>query len=266
MMDSTAFFNAKAILPELSLFLDIDPKKETIKDFYFDGVKASNYNLEMQELKQIVMGKNIADIGKISRDEMTHETRLSNGKRPLFPIGLWLLKKAITTYADEGRYFKEQHDMICLCFSVTKSDIVKKVLAHKDYELKTLIQDTMASSACGSCRVFVEKVIIDTRNTHGLIKGLDHSKTRFDPDGHWIKIAGMYPGPLIIKLTELKNEWMAREEITGQFKIEFTNIEGLHLTIKIDSANEKVSDGLILALTDFLKSKLGFLFFIKSAN
>lgn len=265
MMESTAFFNARATLPEISLFLDIDPRKDTIKDFHFDVPKLSSYGVEMQELKELVMGKTIEDVKKISREKMTLETKLPNGKIPVIPVGLWLLKKAITTYAGEGRFFREQQDMVCLCFSVTKSDIVKKVLAHKDYELKTLIQDTMASSACGSCRSPIEKMIIETRNTHGLIKGLDHSKARLDAQGNWIKVAGMYPGPLLIKLSELKNEWMLRENITEQFKIEFINIEGLHLTVEIDSTSEKVVDGLLSALTDFLKSKLGILFFLKSA-
>ena len=264
MMESTAFFNAKASLPEISLFIDIDPKKDTIKDFHFDGPMLSLYSVEMQELKGLVMGKTIEDAKKIFRNHISLETKLPNGKIPIIPVGLWLLKKAITTYAGEGSYYKEQHDMVCLCFSITKNDIVKKVLAHKDYELKTLIQDTMASSACGSCRAPIEKMIIDTRNAHGLIKGLDHSKARLDAQGNWIKVAGMYPGPLLIKLTELKNEWMLREKITEQFTIEFTNIEGLHLTIDINSESEKVVAGLISALTDYLKSKLGVLFFIKS--
>jgi bacterioferritin-associated ferredoxin len=264
MMESTAFFNAKALLPEVGLFLDIDPKRDTIKEFHFDGTRASHFTVEMQELKNLTLGKSLEEVNKITRDQIALETKLPNGKTPIMPVGLWLLKKAIASYAGEGRYYKEQHDMVCLCFSVSKSDIVKLVLANKDFELKTLIQETMASSACGSCRMPIEKLIIDTRNAHGLIKGLDHSKARKDAQGNWIKVAGMYPGPLLVKLDELKREWMEREKITGQFEIEFTSIEGLHLTISINSTNEKQVAGLLSALTDFLKSKLGVLFFLKS--
>ncbi len=264
MMESTAFFNAKAILPDVSLFLDIDPKRDTIKEFHFDGPKASHFAVEMEELKNLTLGKSLEQIKKMTRDQISVETKLPNGKLPIVPVGLWLLKKAIDTYAGEGRFYKEQNDMVCLCFSVSKADIVKKVLGNKDFELKTLIQETMASSACGSCRAPIEKLIIDTRNAHGLIKGLDHSKARVDASGNWIKVAGMYPGPLLIKLDELKREWMEREKITDQFEIEFTNIEGLHLTVSINSTNEKTVAGLMSALTDFLKSKLGVLFFLKS--
>lgn len=264
MMESTAFFNAKATLPEISLFLDIDPKRDTIKDFHFDGPKASHFAVEMQELKLLTLGKSLTELENLSRHNISIETTLPNGNLPVVPVGLWLFKKAISTYAGESRFYKDQHDMVCLCFSVTKNDIVKKVLGNKDFELKTLINETMASSACGSCRKPIEKIIVDTRNAHGLIKGMDHSKARLDKNGEWIKVAGMYPGPLLIKLDELKNEWMIREKITDQFKIEFTNIEGLHLSVEIDSTNEKTVAGLMSALTDFLKSKLGVLFFLKS--
>ena len=257
-------FNAKATLPGISLFLDIDSKNDVIKEFFFDGPKSNYYKTELEELKLLVVGKSLEVARHIKRDELTFETKLPSGKRSIAPAGLWLLKKAAATYAGEGRFFKDQFDMICLCFSVTKYDIVKKVLSNKDFELKTLIQDTMASSACGSCRHPIEQLIVETRNTHGLIKGLDHSKSRLDANGKWIKVEGLYPGPLLLKLEKLKQEWMKREKIEGQFEIDFVHIEGLHLTLKVNSTNEKTVAGLMSALTDYLKSELGVLFFLKT--
>ncbi len=263
-MESTAFFNAKAQTPEVSLFLDIDPKTDIIKEFFYDGPRASHFKIELEELRILAINKSIHDAQKIKRYSLGLETELSNGEKPAMPRGLWLLRTALGSYTGEGGYLKEQTDVLCLCFSVTKKEIVKKVLANKDFELKTLIQETMASSACGSCRLPIEKLIRDTRAENGLIKGLDHSKSRFDANGAWIKIAGMYPGPLLIKLEELKNTWMKREKIEGQFEIEFTDIEGFHLTVKINSTNEKTIGGLLHALSDYLKSELGFLFFLKT--
>lgn len=262
-MESTAFFNAKAASSEVSLFLDIDPKSDIIKDFFFDGPKASYYKMELEELRLSVIGKTIEELKSLKRNTFALETKLPNGEKPIMPKGLWLLRESLVSYTGEGGFLKEQTDLLCLCFSVTKKDIVKKVLANKDFELKTLIQETMASSACGTCRPAIEKLIIKTRAENGLIKGLDHSKSRFDDKGNWIKVAGMYPGPLIIKLDELKNTWMGREKITGQFEIEFTAIEGHHLTVKINSTNEKITSGLLHALSDYLKSEMGVLFFLK---
>jgi bacterioferritin-associated ferredoxin len=263
MLASTAFFNASAAIPGLNLFLDIDPKKDIIKDFFFAGPKADHYKIELQELRLLTVGKTIEESKNIFRSDLTLETELSEGVKAIAPVSLWLLKKAIESYVGHGRFYKEQSDMLCLCFSVTKRDIVKKVLGNKNFELKTLIQDTMASSACGTCRIPIEKLILETRMTHGLIKGLDHAKSRFDDKGQWLKVAGLYPGPLLIVLEDLKNKWMEREKIVGQFKIEFTNIEGLHLTVMIDSTNEKTVNGLLSALTEYLKSELGVLFFLE---
>lgn len=264
MMESTAFFNAKAQTNDVTLYLDIDPKTEVIKEFFFTGPAADLYKFELEELKNLCLNKAIGEVRKIKRQSLSEETKLPNGKSPAMPRGLWLLRKALVSYTGEGGYLKKQTDVLCLCFSVTKKDIEKKVLSNKDFELKTLIQETMASSACGSCRVPIEKLIIDTRASHGLIKGLDHSQSRFDELGKWIKIYGMYPGPLLMKLEELKNTWMEREKITGQFEIEFIDIEGYHLTVRVNSTSEKVVSGLLYALSDYLKSELGILFFLKS--
>lgn len=264
MMESTAFFNAKATTPEVSLFLDIDPRTDVIKEFFYDGPFVVHYKIELEELRMLTINKTIHEAQKIKRYLLSFETELENGEKPVMPRGLWLLRSALASYTGEGGFLKEQTDVLCLCFSVTKKDIVQKVLSNKDFELKILIQETMASSACGSCRQPIEKLIHDTRAEHGLIKGLDHSKSRFDDKGNWIKIAGMYPGPLLIKIDELKNAWMKREKIEGQFEIEFTDIEGFYLTVKINSTNEKTIGGLLHALSDYLKSELGVLFFLKT--
>jgi bacterioferritin-associated ferredoxin len=258
-------FNAKAKVFGLSLSLDIDPKREVINDFFFEGANSPHYKNELEELQALTIGKTLEEVRIIKRSQLKSETKLANGSNALAPMGLWLFKKAIASYVGHGRFYKEQPDMLCLCFSVTKKEIVKKVLANKNFELKTLIQETMASSACGSCRLPIEKLILETRNKHGLIKGLDHAQSRFDEKGQWLKVAGLYPGPLLIKLDELKKQWMKRENIEGQFVLEFTNIEGLHVTVEINSTNEKTIQGLLSALTDYLKSELGVLFFLQSS-
>lgn len=274
MLGSTAFFNASAILPDLGLFLDIDPKNDLIKDFFFDGPKVAFYKIELEELRLLCLEKTIDEVKLIRRDQLNFESGLeiTKGVKAVAPMGLWLLREAIATYEGRTPYFREHSDMVCLCFSVSKKDIVKKVLSNKDFELKTLIQDTMASSACGTCRRPIEKIIEDTRLLHGLIKGLDHSKSRFNELGEWLKVANLYPGELLIKLDELKIEWMKREQIEDKFAIEFTEIEGLHLTLSVHALNngqkipcdEKKAQALMLALTDYFKSFLGVLLFLHS--
>jgi bacterioferritin-associated ferredoxin len=212
-----------------------------------------------------MLGKTLIEAWQIIRSgDAVSENILSNGEKPIANKALWILRDALTAYSGEGRFCEEKSDLLCLCYSVSKKDIIRKVLSNKDFDLKLLIQDTMASSACGGCRIPILELINKTRIEHGLIKGLDHSKSRFDEKGNWIKIAGMYPGPLLIKLEELKNRWMKREQIENQFTIDFIDIEGFHLTVKINSTNEKTINGLLQALGDYFKSELGILFFLNS--
>ena len=266
MMETTAFFNASASLHGVSLFLDINSKTETIKDFFYSGNTASHFSVELDELKMLVVGKTLSEIQNLKRSDLQFVTETKYQNAPILPLGLTLLRLAISDYQGENRFYKEEKDMVCLCFSVTKRDIVQGVLSDKDFELKTLIQKTMASSACGSCRTPIEKIILETRHQHGLIKGLDHSRSRFDAKGEWIKILGLYPGPLLIKIDELKIAWMKREGINEQYKIEFTNIEGFHLDVKITPGSEKTNAALLSALSDYLKNELGILFFLHAVN
>lgn len=266
MMETTAFFNATASLHGVSLFLDINSKTETIKDFFYSAGSDSDFNVELDELKMLVVGRTLSEIQDIRRADLQFVTETKNDNAPILPLGLTLLRAAVSDYQGENRFYKEEKDMVCLCFSVTKRDIVLGVLSDKDFELKTLIQKTMASSACGSCRAPIEKIILETRHQHGLIKGLDHSRSRFDAKGEWIKILGLYPGPLLIKIDQLKNAWMKREGISEQYQIEFTNIEGFHLDVLITPASEKTNAGLISALSDYLKNELGILFFLHAVH
>src|SRR5690606_31825454 len=146
-----------------------------------------------------------------------------------------LLKEAILEYLGENKTFPEEEDLLCLCFGVTKKDIINSTMGNKDFDLKTLIQTTRATSACGSCKPLIEDLISRTRLQYGLIKGLGNSRSRKNLQGQWIKIAGLYPGALLLMIDDYKNEWMKREEIFEQLTIEFVNIEGHHLDVEIIS-------------------------------
>jgi hypothetical protein len=100
-----------------------------------------------------------------------------------------------------------------------------------------------------------------------LIRGLTHSSTRLDKEGHWIKIKGMYPGDLLIKLDEMKKTWIQREGIEAQFKIEIQNIEGYHIWLSVAPNDDSVRNEKVLAaLSDYWRSAIGALFFLHLAS
>ena len=260
-------FNAQASYQDrLTLFLDISPKDDTIKDFFYEGPKAKSHHDEFEELKKIVLGKKITDLKFLSRSSLSHEHLTENFQRPIASLSLTLMKEAILQYLGENRTYKQEKDYLCLCFGVTKREIVKEVLASSTFDLKDLVMTTRATSACGSCKEQIVSLIEKTRLENGLIKGLSNSRARVDKEGHWIKILDLYPGPLLVKIDQLKNDWMKREDIVDKFSIEFVMIEGLHLDVVITddhgNSDHKRGKALIEALTDYLKSQTGVLFFL----
>jgi bacterioferritin-associated ferredoxin len=255
------YTNSKGL--DLKLFLDIDLKTEVIQDFYYKGTLSSVYKEELEELKSLIMNRTYPEALNLKREILKKEVLLPNGKRPLATLSLWLTHQAIEDYLGNSNSLKAQTDLLCLCFGIGKKELKKEILNRADYDLKEVIAETFASSACGSCLPQIIKTLKDLREEHGLIKGLTHSQTRLDKEGHWLKIKGMYPAELVIKLTSLKDFWMKREGIEGQFQIEIKNIEGYHVWLEVNPAedidrNEKVLN----ALSDYWRSEIGALFFL----
>lgn len=255
----------------LKIFIDVDLKTEIIRDIYFKGSLVEKYSLELNEVKNLVLNHSINDALLLKRSALKEEHCLENGSPALSSLSLWLLHLAIDDYKGTSSSLNEQNDFLCLCYGIGLEELKTQVLARSDYELSHLIAETMATSACGSCKVLIQRSLISIREEHGLILGLDHSQSRLDKTGHWLKIKGLYPADLLIKLDDLKKRWMIREDIFKQFEIEIVKIEGYHLWLTIlpkHDANHlsevtiKQSEGLLIALGDFWHSEVGALFFL----
>lgn len=245
---------------ELELIVDIDLTSQKLQEMRAKGILANKYADELKELESLVLGKTISEALSIKRESMTNEFR-PEGKRAIASLSLWLLHRAIENYLGTETVLAETNDKLCLCFGIGVHDIRKKMLSRSDYELKNLIAETFATSACGSCLPSIKKTMEDLRLAHGMIEG------RFDKEGHWVKIKGMYPGPLLILLDDLKKEWMEREDLNTQFIIELTGIEGVHLSLSVKTIDQVAVDKdraekILQALSEFYKSKTGVLFFL----
>jgi hypothetical protein len=144
-------------------------------------------------------------------------------------------------------------------------ELKKQILTRSDYDLTHLETETMATSACGGCRTLIQKTMQSIREEHGLILGLDHSESRLDKNGHWIKIRGLYPADLLIRLDKLMKVWMNREGIAEQFEIEIVKIEGYHLWLSVRPDDSDRSLKILQALSEYWRSEFGALFFLHLA-
>jgi len=247
---------------DLQLLLDIDLSSQKVFEMRVKGALSSAHSEELKEIEAAILGQTIETILKLKRSDLKSSAKNKSIASP----GFWLLHRAIENYLGSEAVLAESKDRLCLCFGVGVSDLRKEILKRPEYELKHLIAETFATSACGSCLPSIRKTMEDLRLAHGMIEGLTHSKGRFDKAGNWVKVKGLYPGPLLVFLDDAKNKWMKREQIEAQFSIEFTHIEGLHLTVQVSEKEKKIerdrAEKILQALTDYLKSDTGILFFL----
>lgn len=240
---------------DLHLLLDIDLGQQKIRELKALGNLTQKYADELVELESLTLGKTISDVLAIKREKLTKEA-LVNGRKPMAPLTLWLLHRAIENYLGSEAVLAEASDRLCLCFGVGVRDLKKQILGRPDYGLKHLIAETFATSACGSCLPAINKTMEDLRLANGQIE-----------KGCFVKVKGLYPGALIIMLDDLRQKWMKREELEGQFAIELIHIEGLHLTLSVKTANDLAvekdrAEKILQALSDYYKSETGILFFL----
>jgi hypothetical protein len=261
---------------ELHLFIDVDLKTETICDFRWTGSLASEYVDEFEELKIFVLNHTLDTAFKIKRCSLKKENSKVLHNLPTTSLSLWLTHRAIEDFIGSLWTLNEQKDFLCLCYGIGLRDLTNRIKGNPEYDLSLLIADTQATSACGSCKSFIQKAFLSIREENGLILGLNHSNSRLDKAGHWIKIKGLYPAELLIQLEALKIKWMEREGIIDQFSIEIVNIEGYHIGLKVDLLesslesslestriiNETQRAALLTALRDFWRSEFGALFFL----
>ena len=248
---------------ELKIVLFIDLKSEIIEDLYFKGNLTFQHEKEIEEMTNLLLNKSYKQALNLKPESLKYSHLTSNVKRPIASLPLWLIQQAIEEYLGSAAPLQNQNDLLCLCFGIGLSEIKHQVLIRTDYGLKEIVAETMASSACGSCRDQLIKTMANLREEYGLIQGLSHSQSRLDKDGHWVKIKGMYPSELLIKLDDLKVKWMKREGIENQFQIEIKNIEGYHIWLSVSPNEDRVRNEKVLAaLSDFWRSEVGALFFL----
>jgi bacterioferritin-associated ferredoxin len=244
---------------DLHLTFDIDLSSEKIIEISYKGSLVHRYLAELEELKTHILNQKYSFALSFKAKLLTQQL-----KNSLVPLSLWLTHKAIEDYLGTTAKLVQQKDMLCLCFGISHSDLKKQVLSRDTYGLSEVVSDTLASSACGSCKDLIIQSLNDIRNQHGLVMGFGATPTRFDKSGHWLKIQNQYPSELIIRIEEYKKIWMIREGIVDQIQIEIVDIEGHHLSFSIEPVADRVRNEKILAaFGEYLSSVMGARFYLQ---
>ncbi len=256
------FFNIQSAMGPFILKGDISEKRGILDHFIFESIDEqtdlSNYQSEYSECRDLFLGRSLDFILNFDSRHLIKRAH----PQSLLPVVYHLLKQAIVDYIGMNRVVQSEKKILCLCYAVTEEDIYTSLMNQKDFDLPSLIQETKATSACASCTPLITQFIEKTRLENGLIKGLDHSRSRFLPDGSWLKINQMYPGPLIVYLDEFIYKWREREEILSLGEIEIVNVNGFHIDLKFHQIEKEKAEHFAVALSQYLKQETGVLFFL----
>jgi len=245
----------------LGIELVFDPKGEVVSNcrFYFPSDLKEKITSDFAtELSLFCVGKTLTEIRDLKKI-----TFLKNhtDKLPLLIPEVVALDRCIDYYYGQEATVPEQKDILCTCFNLTERKLKELVLKDHLFDLKKLIAQTHATSACGSCLPLIQKKMEQIRNENGQLSGAKSRRARKNSKGEWIKVAGLYPIDLLITLDDLKQEWLLKNDLTSKINITFTKLEGLHVKTEIDVDDEFKKNLLIEALRDYVLDKLGVLIF-----
>lgn len=245
----------------LGIELAFDPKSEIISDCRFyplDSKNSAESSNIARELCTFSVGKNLKEIRHLNKIAFLNE-RLKS--LPILVGEALLLDRCIDHYYGQGMVAPEQKDILCTCFNLTQRRLKELVLKDHLFDLKKLIAQTHATSACGSCLPLIQKTIEKIRNENGRLSGAKSTRARKNAKGEWIKIAGLYPVDFLISLDDLKQEWLHKNDLLHKINIKFLKQEGLHIKLEIDVDDEFKRGLLLEALRDYVLDKLGVLIF-----
>lgn len=248
-------------LKTLGVEFIFDPKSEIISNCRFYLPNQLNEKVTSsfaRDLSELSVGKTLTEMRDFKK--MTF-LKSHNERLPLLVPEVMALDRCIDHYYGQEATVPEQKDILCTCFNLTERKLKELVLKDHLFDLKKLIAQTHATSACGSCLPLIQKKMEQIRNENGMLSGAKSTRARKNAKGEWIKVAGLYPIDLLIVLDDLKQEWLLKNDLLHKINIKFTKLEGLHVKTDIDVDDDFKKGLLIEALRDYVLDKLGVLIF-----
>jgi hypothetical protein len=188
---------------ELTIYLDVNLKKNILSVVRFEGKLSSEYKSEIEQIILTFLNQNLELIPKMN---------LKNS------IPLWLFYSALEEFQGQVTFKENKHDdLICLCFGITQRELNEG-------------PSPMIGRACGSCLPYLKK---------------DDFK----------KIAGFYPGPLVVKLDDLIKNWSLKDRPD----VSIEDIDGDQIEVKLSPYNHEN----LQLLSDYFFEELKIRFFIR---
>ncbi|PKM97767.1 MAG: Fe-S cluster assembly protein NifU [Elusimicrobia bacterium HGW-Elusimicrobia-3] len=149
----------------LKLTLRIDKATDTITDAKFKTFGCASAIASSSALTEMVKGKKLDEAAKITNQEIADFLGgLPGEKMHCSVMGMEALEAAIKNYRggkQEKVIVGVGERVVCKCFSVTESHIIKAIKINNLKTVEEVTNFTKAGGGCGQCKGEIEKILID---------------------------------------------------------------------------------------------------------
>jgi len=149
----------------LKLTLKIDKATEKITDAKFKTFGCASAIASSSALTEMVKGLTLEEAGKITNQQIADFLGgLPGEKMHCSVMGMEALEAAIKNYRggkQEKVIIGHAEKVVCKCFSVTESTILKAIKVNNLHTVEEVTNFTKAGGGCGQCKGEIEKLLKD---------------------------------------------------------------------------------------------------------
>ncbi len=149
----------------LKLTLKIDKATETITDAKFKTFGCASAIASSSALTEMIKGMKLDDAAKITNQQIADFLGgLPSEKMHCSVMGMEALEAAVKNYRGgkaEKVMLGHAEKMVCKCFSVTESAIIKAIKVNGLHTVEEVTNFTKAGGGCGKCKGEIEKILKD---------------------------------------------------------------------------------------------------------
>lgn len=183
-----------------SLFLDIN-KKQKIREAGYQIKGDEKLALEFSNLIKKILNKNITQLKEI---DSTHSVQ-----KEFVNIPLLLLRLSLRNFYGDEKSFREltnvdEQKLLCRCYGVDGHRVENLIMADSTMTLAKVMQDTQATTGCGTCSSLIKDYIQLTKDYYQLVPGrsVGDGGHRFDVLGKRVSPGGQSPFQLLLTVDE----------------------------------------------------------------